>query len=162
MNLLVGRAMWKMARLQIHRRPFDRATFVWAARNRLRLEKGVALRVDRGFPAHAGRRRESTPTASDPAMRHGDVTLCESGRANFYFYIRTHAFPGTPLSAARSGWRPQVELWLSLVITTIDPVLLRQYGRFGLISFPGTPDGSPKPHGNRGGYCQKWRPIPTA
>jgi len=123
-----------MAKLQIIGAP--QSNFVWGCRI-VCGEKGVPYELTAAFP-HTPVVDAIHPYGKIPAMRHGDVTLCES-RA-IYYYI-DHAFPGTPLSPRDPVGGAQVEQWLSLVNTTIDPVLLRQYGV--AYFFPGTPDGSP-------------------
>jgi len=123
-----------MAKLQIIGAP--QSNFVWGCRI-VCGEKGVPYELTAAFP-HTPVVDAIHPYGKIPAMRHGDVTLCES-RA-IYYYI-DHAFPGTPLSPRDPVGGAQVEQWLSLVNTTIDPVLLRQYGI--AYFFPGTPDGSP-------------------
>jgi glutathione S-transferase len=64
------------------------------------------------------------PFGKIPVMRHGDVTLCES-RAIIAYIDRVFdgpsLIPRDPLAAA------QVEQWVSMICTTIDPMLLRQY-----------------------------------
>src|SRR5262249_42995313 len=78
------------------------------------------------------------PFGKIPVMRHGDVELCESRAITFYI---DHAFDGPPLAPRDPVGGAKVEQWISLVNTTIDPLLLRQYGI--AYFFPGTPDGSP-------------------
>src|SRR5262249_43415559 len=69
---------------------------------------------------------------------HGDVTLCESRAICGYI---DRAFSGPPLIPADPVKAAEVEQWVSLINTTFDPVMVRQYllGYF----FPGTADGSP-------------------
>jgi glutathione S-transferase len=64
--------------------------------------------------------------------------LCESRAICFYIDHRFHGPALVPRDASRGAL---VEQWISLVNTTIDPLLLRQYGL--AYFFPGTPDGSP-------------------
>lgn len=123
-----------MADLQIIGAP--QSNYVWGCRIACG-EKRVTYDLVPVFP-HTPEVDAIHPFGKIPAMRHGDVTLCES-RA-IYFYI-DHGFPGAPLAPRTAAAGAQVEQWLSLVNTTIDPLLLRQYG-VGYF-FPGTPDGSP-------------------
>jgi glutathione S-transferase len=71
-------------------------------------------------------------------MRHGEVTLCESRAICYYI---DHAFAGPPLVPGDPVEGAEVEQWISLVNTAIDPLLVRRY----LLAyfFPGTVDGSP-------------------
>jgi glutathione S-transferase len=78
------------------------------------------------------------PLGKIPAMRHGDVTLCESRAICGYI---DRMFDGPPLATANPLHAAQVEQWLSIVNTAIDPVWVRQY--VAAYFFPGTPDGSP-------------------
>ena len=123
-----------MPTLQIIGAP--QSNFVWACRIACG-EKEVPYELQPVFP-HTPEVDAIHPFGKIPAMRHGDVTLCES-RAILYYI--DHAFPGAPLAPRDPVGGAQVEQWISLHNTTIDPLLLRQYavGYF----FPGTPDGSP-------------------
>jgi glutathione S-transferase len=78
------------------------------------------------------------PFGKIPAMRHGDLTLCESRAICFYI---DHAFAGPPLAPRDPGAGAETEQWISLVNTTIDPLLVRQY--FVSYFSRGTPDGQP-------------------
>jgi len=100
-------------------------------------EKGVPYTLVPVMP-HTPEVDAIHPFGKIPAMRHGEVTLFES-RAILYYI--DHAFPGAPLAPRDAVGGAQVEQWISAVNTTIDPVLLRQYGV--AYFFPGTPDGSP-------------------
>jgi len=123
-----------MPTLQIIGAP--QSNFVWACRIACG-EKGVPYELVSVFP-HTPEVDAIHPFGKIPAMRHGDVTLFES-RAILYYI--DHAFPGAPLAPRDPVGGAQVEQWISCVNTTIDPVLLRQYGV--AYFFPGTPDGSP-------------------
>lgn len=123
-----------MPTLQIIGAP--QSNFVWACRIACG-EKEVPYELVAVFP-HTPEVDAIHPFGKIPAMRHGDVTLCES-RAILYYI--DHAFPGTPLVPRDPVGGAQVEQWISLHNTTIDPVLLREYGV--AYFFPGTPDGSP-------------------
>jgi glutathione S-transferase len=113
------------------------SNFVWACRIACG-EKAVPYDLVSVFP-HTPEVDAIHPFGKIPAMCHGDVTLFES-RAILYYI--DHAFPGAPLAPRDPVGGAQVEQWISSVNTTIDPVLLRQYGGPGYF-FPGTPDGSP-------------------
>jgi len=78
------------------------------------------------------------PFGKIPAMRHGDLSLCESRAICFYI---DHAFAGPPLAPRDPVAGAQVEQWISLVNTTIDPLLVRQY--FAAYLLPRTSDGRP-------------------
>jgi glutathione S-transferase len=78
------------------------------------------------------------PFGKIPVMRHGDVTLSESRAICFYI---DHAFDGPPLAPQDPVNGARSEEWISLVNTTIDPLLMRQYLR--AYFFPGTSDGRP-------------------
>ena len=123
-----------MPNLQIIGAP--QSNFVWACRIACG-EKSVPYDLVAVFP-HTPEVDAIHPYGKIPAMRHGDVTLFES-RAILYYI--DHAFPGAPLAPRDPVGGAQVEQWISCVNTTIDPVLLRQYGL--AYFFPGTPDGSP-------------------
>jgi glutathione S-transferase len=62
------------------------------------------------------------PFGKIPVMRHGDVTLAESRGICFYI---DHAFDGPPLVLRDPVKGAQTEEWISLVNTTIDPLLVR-------------------------------------
>ena len=64
------------------------------------------------------------PFGKIPVMRHGDVTLAESRAICFYI---DHTFDGPPLAPRDPTKAAQTEEWISLVNTTIDPLLMRQY-----------------------------------
>jgi glutathione S-transferase len=78
------------------------------------------------------------PLGKIPVMRHGAVTLAESRAICAYL---ERMFDGPPLVPADPIKATQVEQWVSLVNTSIDPVWVRQY-LAGYV-FPGTPDKSP-------------------
>ncbi|MBI3516602.1 MAG: glutathione S-transferase family protein [Proteobacteria bacterium] len=123
-----------MAELQLIGVP--QSNFVWVCRIAC-AEKGVAYTLEPARP-HTPEVDAIHPFGKIPAMRHGDVTLCES-RAICGYIDRT--FSGPPLIPADPVKAAHVEQWVSMINTTIDPVMVRQY----LLAyfFPGTPDGSP-------------------
>lgn len=112
------------------------SNFVWTCRIAC-AEKGVSYIHTPAMP-HTPEVDAIHPFGKIPAMRHGDVTLCES-RAIIAYLDR--AFPGPALLPADPVGAAQIEQWISIVCTTIDPVWLRRYVAANI--FPGTPDGSP-------------------
>jgi glutathione S-transferase len=101
------------------------------------LEKGVPYTLVPAHP-HSPEVDAIHPFGKIPVMRHGDVTLSESRAICYYI---DHAFDGPPLAPRDPVAGARVEEWISLVNTTIDPLLMRQY----LLAyfFPNTPDGGP-------------------
>jgi glutathione S-transferase len=110
-----------MPNLQIIGAP--QSNFVWACRIACG-EKAVPYELVAVFP-HTPEVDAIHPFGKIPAMRHGDVTLCES-RAILYYI--DHAFSGAPLAPRDPVGGAKVEQWISLHNTAIDPLLLRQYG----------------------------------
>jgi glutathione S-transferase len=112
------------------------SNYVWACRIAC-TEKGVPYRLSEARP-HSPEIAAIHPLGKIPGLRHGDVTLAES-RAICGYIDRTfegpRLIPDDPVSAA------QMEQWLSIVNTAIDPVWMRQY--VGAYVFPGTADGKP-------------------
>src|SRR5215831_18696080 len=102
------------------------------------LEKGVPSTLAPAIP-HSPEVDAIHPFGKIPVMRHGDVTLAES-RAICGYIDRT--FDGPSLVPADPVKAAQVEQWVSVINTHIDPVWIRQYVGAGYI-FPGTPDKSP-------------------
>jgi glutathione S-transferase len=123
-----------MPELQIIGAP--QSNYVWVARIAC-TEKGVPYTLVPAMP-HSPEVDTIHPFGKIPAMRHGDITLCESRAICFYIY---HAFAGPPLAPRDPVAGAQTEQWISLVNTTIDPLLVRQY--LAAYFFPGTPDGKP-------------------
>jgi glutathione S-transferase len=76
------------------------------------------------------------PFGKIPVMRHGDVTLAESRAICFYI---DNAFDGPSLAPRDPVAGARTEEWISLLNTTIDPLLVRQY--LAAYFFPRTPDG---------------------
>lgn len=123
-----------MPELQIIGAP--QSNYVWVTRIACH-EKGVPYTLVPAMP-HTPEIDAIHPFGKIPAMRHGDLTLCESRAICFYI---DHAFAGPPLAPLDPVGGAQAEQWISLVNTTIDPLLVRQY--LGAYFFPGTPDGRP-------------------
>lgn len=112
------------------------SNFVWVTRI-VCIEKGVNYTLVPVMP-HTPEIDAVHPLGKIPGMRHGDVTLGESRAICRYI---DQAFPGPSLVPADPVAAAKTEQWVSIVCTTIDPVMLRQYLR-GYV-FPGMPDGSP-------------------
>jgi glutathione S-transferase len=123
-----------MPELQIIGAP--QSNYVWVTRIAC-FEKGVPYTLV-PVPPHSPEVDAIHPFGKIPAMRHGDVTLCESRAICFYV---DHAFAGPPLAPRDPVAGAQTEQWISLVNTHIDPLLVRQY--LGAYFFPGTPDNRP-------------------
>jgi glutathione S-transferase len=101
-------------------------------------EKGVPYTLVPAAP-HSPEVDAIHPFGKIPVMRHGDVTLCESRAICHYI---DHGFAGPPLVPRDPVGGARVDQWISLVNTTIDPLLMRRYLRAYI--FPETPDGSPE------------------
>ncbi|MGH7088100.1 MAG: glutathione S-transferase family protein [Stellaceae bacterium] len=112
------------------------SNFVWSCRIACG-EKGVPYRLTPARP-HTPEIDAIHPFGKMPAMRHGDMTLCES-RAIIAYIDR--AFPGPAVLPADVATAARVEQWASIAATNLDPVWLRRC--FAAYIFPGTPDGSP-------------------
>jgi glutathione S-transferase len=113
------------------------SNFVWACRIAL-TEKGVPYKHVATMP-HTPEVDAIHPFGKIPAMRHGAVALCESRAICRYI---DDVFAGPKLVPADPVLAAQVEQWVSIVNTHIDPVWLRQYLRAYV--FPKTSDGSPE------------------
>jgi glutathione S-transferase len=112
------------------------SNYVWACRIAC-AEKGVAYTLTSVMP-HTPEVDAIHPFGKIPVMRHGDVVLAES-RAICGYVDRM--FDGPPLIPADPVKAAQVDQWISIVNTSIDPVWVRQY--LAAYVFPGTPDRSP-------------------
>ena len=112
------------------------SNYVWTCRI-VCGEKGAPYTLIDALP-HSPEVNAIHPFGKIPVMRHSDVTLYESAAICTYV---DRLFGGTPLVPAMPHLAAQVEQWVSVINTQIDPLLVRQYlvGYF----FPGTPDGSP-------------------
>jgi glutathione S-transferase len=98
------------------------SNFVWVTRI-LCVEKGVPYTLVPVMP-HSPEIDAIHPFGKVPAMRHGDVTLCESRAICSYI---NRAFDGPSLVPSDPVIACQVEQWMSIVCTTIDPLWIRQY-----------------------------------
>ena len=98
------------------------SNFVWVTRI-LCAEKGVPYKHVQAMP-HSPEVDSIHPFGKVPVMRHGDVTLAESRAICRYIdsvFDGPSLMPRDPLAAA------QVEQWISIVCTTLDPLWIRQY-----------------------------------
>ena len=100
-------------------------------------EKGVPYTLVPARP-HSPEVDAIHPFGKIPAMRHGDLTLCESKAIGSYIDM---AFDGPPLIPRDPAGAARTEQWISLINTGIDPVFVRQYLR--AYFFSGLPDGAP-------------------
>jgi glutathione S-transferase len=123
-----------MATLQII--GFPQSTYTRVARMACE-EKGAPYELMPAAP-HSPPVDAIHPFGKIPVMRHGDLELCES-KAIATYVDRTFSgpklFPDDPREAA------QVEKWVSIVNTMVDPAWVRRY-LFGYI-FSKTADGKP-------------------
>jgi glutathione S-transferase len=113
------------------------SNYVWTCRIAL-AEKGVPYRHTPVMP-HTPEVDAIHPFGKIPVMRHGDFELCESRAICWYI---DDTFDGPKLVPAERARAAQVEQWVSIVNTHIDPVWVRQYLRAHV--FPNTADGSPE------------------
>jgi glutathione S-transferase len=123
-----------MANIQIIGVP--QSNYVWVVRMACE-EKGVPYDIVPVRP-HTPEIDALHPLGKIPGMRHGDVELCES-KAIVTYIDKT--FPGPKLIPEDARGAAEVEKWVSLVNTAVDPCLVRIYlvGYF----FPKTADGKP-------------------
>lgn len=101
-------------------------------------EKGLDYDVTPVLP-HSPEALKAHPLGRIPAVRHGDVTIAESPAITRYLDA---VFPDRPMMpSAPAALAAEVDQWVSVVMTGVDQVMVRQYA-FAYL-FPGTPDGSP-------------------
>jgi glutathione S-transferase len=112
------------------------SNYVWAVRLAL-AEKGVA-HESVSAPPHSPAATAVHPLGRIPVLRHGDIAIGES-RAIIDYVDR--AFDGPLLTPADTQARLRDDVWTSIVTTSIEPLLVRQY--LFAYMFPGTPDGAP-------------------
>ena len=98
------------------------SNFVWVTRI-FCAEKGVPYSHVQAMP-HTPEVDAIHPFGKVPVMRHGDVTLCESRAICRYI---DSAFDGPSLMPRDPVVAAQVEQWISIVCTTLDPLWIRQY-----------------------------------
>ena len=112
------------------------SNFVWAVRIVL-AEKGVA-HENVPAPPHSPEVVAIHPLGKIPVLRHGEVALGES-RAIIDYVDATfdgrRLVPADPKDAIRDG------VWTSIITTSIEPLLVRQY--IFAHMFPQTGDGAP-------------------
>jgi glutathione S-transferase len=109
-----------MTKIQIIGAPFS--SYVWVVRMAC-AEKGVPYDfVPAGL--HSPEVRAIHPFGKIPVMRHGDIALFESKAIATYI---DKIFPGPKLIPEDAAGAAQVEQWVSLVNTAIDPCLVRTY-----------------------------------
>ena len=101
------------------------------------MEKGVPYMLIPARP-HTPEVDAIHPFGKIPAMRHGEVTLCES--TGICVYI-DRTFDGPPLIPRNATAGARVVQWISLHNTGIDPLWVRQYLR--AYFFSGLPEGAP-------------------
>jgi glutathione S-transferase len=77
------------------------------------------------------------PFGKVPVMRDGDMTLCESKAIVTYI---DRVFPGAKLIPDDPKRAAEVEKWVSLVNTSVDPVMIREYVLGYILSKDGKPD----------------------
>ncbi len=115
---------------------FPQSTYTRVARMAAQ-EKGVEYELI-PEPPHSDAVKAIHPLGRIPVMRHGDVTLFESRAICGYIDAM---FDGPPLIPSDTHEALQMDEWISLVNTGMDPLLIRQY-LFAYI-FPKGPDGAP-------------------
>jgi glutathione S-transferase len=123
-----------MAKLEII--GFPQSTYVRVARMACE-EKGIAYELTPAAP-HSPEVAAIHPFGKIPAMRHGELELCESKAIATYL---DRVFPGPKLIPDDPVEAAQVEQWVSLVNSVMDQTLIRTY-LFCYI-FPKTADGKP-------------------
>jgi glutathione S-transferase len=123
-----------MAELEIIGGPAS--NYVWACRIAC-AEKGVPYKLTAVRP-HTPEAVAIHPLGKIPCMRHGEVELAESRAILGYIdrmFDGPRLIPADPIAAG------QMEQWLSIVNTAIDPLWMRQY--LAAYVIPGTADGTP-------------------
>ena len=117
-------------------RGLPQSNYVWATRIAL-TEKGVPYELVTAAP-HSAELNAIHPLGKMPVMRHGDVTLFESNAILTYI---DKAFPGPALAPTDALGAAQVQQWISLVNTAVDPAIVRAY--ILAYIFPSGPDKKP-------------------
>ena len=123
-----------MAKLEIIGGP--QSNYVWSMRM-LCEEKGVPYDNNPAWP-HTPEVQAIHPLGKIPAMRHGDVTLCESKAIATYI---DRAFGGPKLIPEDVVGAALVEQWVSIVNTAVVPASLHSYVAPHV--FTKSPDGKP-------------------
>ncbi len=101
------------------------------------MEKGVPYTLTPARP-HSPDVDAIHPFGKIPAMRHGDLSLCETKAICSYIDL---AFDGPPLMPRDPAGAARTEQWISMVNTGFDLTFARQYLR--AYFFSGQPDGAP-------------------
>ena len=112
------------------------SNFVWSVRIAL-AEKGVA-HENIPAPPHSPAVTAIHPLGKIPVLRHGDVVLGESRAIIDYIDAM---FDGPRLVPTELPARIRSGVWTSIVTSTIEPLLVRQF-LFAYL-FPATADGTP-------------------
>jgi glutathione S-transferase len=86
-------------------------------------EKGIGYDLSEALPGAADI-RALHPFGKMPVLRHGDLVLCESKAIATYL---DRAFPGQQLIPSEPRLAGLTEQWISLINTSIDPLLVRRY-----------------------------------
>ncbi|NKC14243.1 MAG: hypothetical protein GKR94_19295 [Gammaproteobacteria bacterium] len=101
---------------------FPRSNFVRTVRMAAH-EKGVEYELVPAMP-HSGEVKAIHPAGLIPAMRHGDVCLAESCAIIRYMDA---TFDGPALFPADVGEAANVDQWMSIVMVSVDQLLMRRY-----------------------------------
>jgi glutathione S-transferase len=109
-----------MTRIQIIGAPFS--SYVWVVRMACEEKRVPYDLVPAGI--HSPEVYAIHPFGKVPVMRHEDIELCESKAIATYI---DKTFPGPKLIPEDARGTAEVEQWVSLVNTTIDPCLIRAY-----------------------------------
>lgn len=123
-----------MTELQIIGLP--QSNFVWATRIFI-AERGVSHTMVTANP-HSPEIERIHPYGKVPVMQHGGIVLAESRAICGYVdssFVGIRLIPDDPVRAAK------IEEWTSIICTTIEPLLIRQY--IFAYMFPKTKDGQP-------------------
>ncbi len=112
------------------------SNYVWAVRIAL-AEKGIE-HENIPAPPHSPEVTAIHPLGKIPVLKHGKVAVGESRAIIDYLDA---AFDGPRLVSADSDAAQRSDAWTSIVTTSIEPLLVRQY--VFAYMFPGTADGQP-------------------
>jgi glutathione S-transferase len=122
-----------MTRIRIIGAPFS--SYVWVVRMACEEKRVPYDLVPAGL--HSPEVCAIHPLGKIPVMRHGDVALFESKAIATYI---DKTFPGPKLIPDDAPGAAEVEQWVSLVNTAIDPCLIRTYVLGYLAGADGNPD----------------------
>ena len=109
-----------MSKIQIIGVP--QSNYVWVVRMACE-EKGVPYDLV-PVPPHSPEVDAIHPLGKIPAMRHGNIALCESKAITSYI---DKTFGGSKLIPEDACGAAEVEQWVSLVNTAVDPCMVRKY-----------------------------------